>query len=143
MYICAHLNIYRLTLKNIKPVSFLINKSISNRIFSTVLKLAKVIPIFKSGPFSEISNYHLISVLSLFVKIFKNVLYNHLINFIDKHNILYKFQFGFGIERLITNQQNIYRVTLVHYLQKAEKNTSERGFRKGHSTQQALITLVH
>ena len=27
----------------------------------------------------------------------------------------------FGIERFISNQQNIYRVTLVHYLQKAEK----------------------
>ena len=29
----------------------------------------------------------------------------------------------FGIGRFITNQQNIYRVTPVHYLQKAEKKT--------------------
>ena len=28
-----------------------------------------------------------------------------------------------GIGRFITNQQNIYRVTPVHYLQKAEKKT--------------------
>ena len=30
---------------------------------------------------------------------------------------------NFGIGRFITNQQNIYRVTPVHYLQKAEKKT--------------------
>ena len=94
----------------IKPLSYLINKSISDGIFPTELILAKVIPVFKSGPSTEISNYRPISVLSFFSKIFEKVLYNHLINFIDKHNILYKFQFG---------------------------------FRKGHSTQQALITLVH
>ena len=28
-----------------------------------------------------------------------------------------------GIGRFITNQQNIYRITPVHYLQKAEKKT--------------------
>ena len=33
---------------------------------------------------------------------------------------------GFGIGRLFANQQNIYRVTPVHYLQKAEKKTRER-----------------
>ena len=32
----------------------------------------------------------------------------------------------FGIGRFITNQQNIYRVTPVPYLQKAEKKTRER-----------------
>ena len=31
--------------------------------------------------------------------------------------------FLFGIGRFITYQQNIYRVTPVHYLQKAEKKT--------------------
>ena len=32
-------------------------------------------------------------------------------------------QFRFGIGRFITNQQNIYRITPVHFLQKAEKKT--------------------
>ena len=32
-------------------------------------------------------------------------------------------KFIFGIKRFITNQQNIYRVTSVYYLQKAEKKT--------------------
>ena len=56
----------------IKPLSHLINKSISNRIFPTELKLAKVIPIFKSGPSTEISNYGPTSVF--FFILFKKYL---------------------------------------------------------------------
>ena len=37
----------------------------------------------------------------------------------DKHSTVLRV----GIGRFITNQQNIYRVTPVHYLQKAEKKT--------------------
>ena len=36
-----------------------------------------------------------ISILSFFSKIFEKTMYNHLINFIDKNKILYKYQFGF------------------------------------------------
>ena len=54
----------------IKPLSYLINKSISEGIFPTELKLAKVIPKFKSGPSTKISNYRPISVLSF---PFKNI----------------------------------------------------------------------
>ena len=36
------------------------------------------------------------------------------------------FDIFFGIGRFITNQQNIYRVTPVHYLQKAEKKTLKK-----------------
>ena len=37
--------------------------------------------------------------------------------------VLTTFSIIFGIGRFITNQQNIYKVTPVHYLQKAEKKT--------------------
>ena len=59
----------------IKPLSYLINKSIFNEIFLTKFKLAEVIPIFKSGPSIEISNYPSISVLSFFKKIFEKMVY--------------------------------------------------------------------
>ena len=77
----------------IKSLTDLINKSIVKGIFPSELKVAKVIPIFKSGPTTELSNYRPISILSYFSKIFEKVLYNHLIDFIDKLNILYRFQF--------------------------------------------------
>ena len=63
--------------------------------FPNELKLAKVIPIFKNGDKQDISNYRPISILSFFSKIFEKTMYNHLINFIDKNKILYKYQFGF------------------------------------------------
>ena len=79
----------------IKPLTYLINCSINKGIFPDELKTAKVIPIYKSGDKTSIENYRPISVLSVFSKVFEKIMYNHLINFINKHNILYKYQFGF------------------------------------------------
>ena len=78
-----------------KPLTYLINSSFECGIFPNELKLAKVIPIFKNGDKQDISNYRPISILSFFSKIFEKTMYNHLINFIDKNKILYKYQFGF------------------------------------------------
>ena len=93
----------------IKPLTLLINKSFCDGIFPDELKLAKVIPIYKSGSIMELSNYRSISVLNIFSKIFERLMYNKLIQFFDQYNVLYKNQFG---------------------------------FRQGHSTHNALITLV-
>ena len=55
----------------VKPLTYLINKSIEEGIFPNELKLARVVPIFKSGDPSSIWNYRPISVLSCFSKIFE------------------------------------------------------------------------
>ena len=81
----------------IKPLTYtcIINKSFETGVFPDSLKLAKVIPIYKSGDKTLLSNYRPISILNSFSNFLKKVIYNHLIDFIDKNNILYKFQFGF------------------------------------------------
>ena len=71
------------------------NTSIIKGIFPDELEIAKVIPIFKSGNKDLIENYRPISILFVFTKVFEKVMYKHLINFIDKNDILYKYQFGF------------------------------------------------
>ena len=43
----------------------------------------------------EFNNYRPISVLNIFSKIFERLVYNRLIIFFDKYNILYQNQFGF------------------------------------------------
>ena len=53
----------------IKPLTFLINQSFHDDIFPDELKLAKVIPIYKSGSTMELNNYRSISVLNIFSKI--------------------------------------------------------------------------
>ena len=41
------------------------------------------------------NNYHPISLLSVFSKILERLMYNRLLKFINKHNFINKFQFGF------------------------------------------------
>ena len=98
------------TILYIKPLTHLVNSSINKGIFSDELNIAKVIPSFKSGNKESIENYRPISILSVFTK----VMYNHLINFVDKNNILYKYQFGFRRQ----HSTNHAVITLV------EKNTN-------------------
>ena len=93
----------------IEPLTFLINYSLKTGVFPSELKLARMVPIFKAGDSSALTNYRPISVLTFFAKVFEKIVYNKLLNFISDNNILYDHQYG---------------------------------FRKGRSTQQAIITLV-
>ena len=54
-----------------------------------------MVPIFKSGDKKDMSNYRPVSVLPCLSKVFERVVYNRLIDFKDKHNILIECQFGF------------------------------------------------
>ena len=93
----------------IEPLTYIINMSFMEGVFPSELKLAKVIPIFKSGDSTKMINYRPISILSFFSKIFEKLMYNIVNNFLYKNEVIYKYQFG---------------------------------FRKIHSTQHAIITLV-
>ena len=73
----------------------LFNKSISQGIFPSALKCAKVIPIHKGDSIFETSNYRPISLLPILSKILEKLMYSRIIKFIEKHNILYKNQYGF------------------------------------------------
>ena len=90
-------------------LSQIINISIKTGNYPDQLKIAKVIPIYKKGSSSDPSNYRPISILSNINKIFEKILHKRLFKYLNKFNILYKYQFG---------------------------------FRKGHSTTQALIELT-
>ena len=72
----------------ITPIMYLVNLSIRQGTFPSELKLAKVIPIFKSGNEQLINNYRPISVLPFFSKIYEKVMANFLINFLDANGIL-------------------------------------------------------
>jgi len=74
---------------------FLFNKSIDSGTFPDPMKNAKVVPIHKGDSSFEMSNYRPISLLPSFSKIFEKLMYSRLIQFIDKHDILFKNQFGF------------------------------------------------
>ena len=52
-------------------------------------------PIFKGGCKSSVNNYRPISVLSCINKIFEKLLAKRIHSFLEKHNILYEYQYGF------------------------------------------------
>ena len=58
----------------ISPLTSIINKAITQGIFPRELKLARVIPIFKSGDKQDVSNYRPISILTFFAKVFEKIL---------------------------------------------------------------------
>ena len=57
----------------IEPLTYIINMSFMEGVFPSELKLAKVVPIFKSGDSTKMSNYRAISILSFFSKIFEKL----------------------------------------------------------------------
>ena len=64
-------------------------------IFPHELKLAKVIPIYKSGCDSSPNNYRPISLLSPLAKVFESLILTRMSKFIAENKILCKEQFGF------------------------------------------------
>merc|ERR1712105_380694 len=71
------------------------NLALSSGVYPDELKIAKVIPIFRKGSPTSINNYRPISILSSINKIFEKILYARLIKYIDKFQLLYKYQYGF------------------------------------------------
>ena len=79
----------------IDPLTHIINISLSTGEVPTKMKLAKIVPVFKSGEHVTVSNYRPISLLPAFSKILERIMYNRLLHFLSSNNTLYKHQYGF------------------------------------------------
>ena len=79
----------------VEPLVNVINLSLSKGVFPSKLKIAKIIPIFKTGNQSFFTNYRPILLLTNFSKLFEKVMQIRLTLFIEQCEILYRFQFGF------------------------------------------------
>ena len=73
----------------------LFNLSFKTDVFPSVLKTAKVIPIFKNDSKLNYNNYFSISLLSNIEKILEKRMYRRLYTILNKKNIIYDLQFGF------------------------------------------------
>ena len=78
-----------------KPLSHIINLSLTYGIVPDQLKISRVVPLFKAGDKSNFSNYRPVSVLPAFSKLFERAFYNRLSNYLNELNILCKDQYGF------------------------------------------------
>ena len=77
------------------PLTYLFNISMQSGCFPDLMKIAKVIPLFKSGNAEFLDNYRPISLLPVFSKILEKVVYIRFVRHLDSENILYMRQYGF------------------------------------------------
>ena len=73
------------------PITQLYNLSISSGRFPDTLKIAKLKPLFKKGFKTDSKNYRPISLLPLISKVLERIVHEQTMEFLDKHDILYKF----------------------------------------------------
>ena len=78
-----------------EALSMVFNQSLLQGIFPENFKVSKVTPIDKGGEEMDPFNYRPISTLSALTQIFKKIICEQLVNYLEKHKILYEFQFGF------------------------------------------------
>ena len=79
----------------VKPLKHIFNNSLQKGVFPYSMKIARVIPIFKTGDVQEFSNYRPISILPQFSKILEKIFHSRLTSFLNDKQLLYEGQYGF------------------------------------------------
>ena len=79
----------------IKPLHHVISSSLRAGVVPSQLKIAKIVPIFKSGNMAAMDNYRPIALLNNFSKIIEKVVCIRLYSYLESNNILSGAQFGF------------------------------------------------
>ena len=101
-----------------KPLSHLINLSFNSGTFPSILKIAKVIPVFKNGSRLNVDNYRPISLLSNLSKVLEKILHKRLYCFFSNQQVFFQNQFGFRLKR----STNDALVCILDFLQKEMDN---------------------
>nr|CAI5867556.1 unnamed protein product [Callosobruchus analis] len=87
---------YGVTVKLIKsikdlifvPLAKLINYCLEHSTFPAVLKIAKVIPISKTGSENDLNNFRPIALVPIFAKVMEYLLNKLIVQHLEKHGIL-------------------------------------------------------
>ena len=82
------------------PLQVIFNTSFLTGIVPDKFKLAKVMPVFKKGSQTNLSNYRPISLLSVFNKLLEKLMFNWSANFSEKRHLICNKQFGFHSHHL-------------------------------------------
>ena len=92
-------------LKNCEPeLSYILaeflNKCLEESCFSDCWKVSLVVPVFKNvGERSTAKNYHPVSLLSLFSKVFEKLVNNRIVDHLEKCDLFSNFQCSFRSSR--------------------------------------------
>ena len=78
-----------------KPISQICNVSIKYSVFLSDCKIAILKPLFKKGSKTAPKSYRPIPLLPLVSKIIEKVIHDQTQSFLDKNDIIYRYQSGF------------------------------------------------
>ena len=78
-----------------KQLADLFNLSLSSGVFPSLLKIAKVVPVYKKDSKLDRHNYRPIFLLSNIENILEKLMYKKVYLFLTENTIIYDFQFGF------------------------------------------------
>ena len=84
-----------ITVEILEAVTLIINQMLKTGIFPDAFKIAKVIPLYKKGEHTLLSNYRPISLLPTMSKLFERVICNQLYTHFNDNDLLSEHQFGF------------------------------------------------
>ena len=76
-------------------IASLFNLSVRNCTYPSLLKVARVVPVYKRGDARLTQNYRPISILPPLNKVFEKLIYKRMMSFVNDNNILSANQFGF------------------------------------------------
>lgn len=96
-------NILKKTIHSIKePLAFIFSRCLESGYFPDILKVSKVIPVYKKGDKNLPQNYRPISIVPVFSKILESLIHLQLSAHFDQFNLLSESQFGFRAGRSTT-----------------------------------------
>ena len=77
------------------PLLKLFNLSLHSHSYPHIWKVAHVMPVFKKGDRSLVSNYRPISLVSCVGKVFEIIIFKNVYNYLVDNSLIYKYQSGF------------------------------------------------
>ena len=99
-YNSLSMNVIKYIIKTVvKPFEHICNLSFKTGVVPDGMKIAKIIPLYKSGDKQLFTNYRPVALLPQFSKIIEKLFCKRLNAFIDKYNLLTDSQYGFRPKR--------------------------------------------
>ena len=81
------------------PITFILNLSITTNTVPKIWKIARILPIHKSGDITLPENYRPISILPVLSKLLERSVHTQLLDFLEKNFLLNDWQFGYRQKR--------------------------------------------
>ena len=76
------------------PLAYIFNLSLEMGVFPDLMKIVKVLPLFKTGDSTTPNNYRPISLLPVISKVLEKIVYNKSVDYLESNQGTYSKQFG-------------------------------------------------